>query len=260
MRMRKRNVLGVTIAAAAMLAFVQPSRLTGAAESGGIALTGHVSSTEDGPMEGVVVSAKQDGSTVTTSVVSDERGRYGFPSAKLAPGRYAIRIRAIGYELEGPKLVEIGADKTATADLTLRKARNIVGQLTDAEWLASIPGTETQKKQLLGCTNCHTLERTLRSTHDADDFMGVLERMASYANQSFPLHPQLRVSAPNLTRRFGAGTDDLAKYLASVNLSSGPAWPYALKTLPRPSGPSTRVIVTEYDLRGKTVEADSVDV
>src|SRR5204862_2353570 len=150
--MRKHNVLGVTIAAAVILAFVLPSRLTGAAESGGIALTGRVSSIEDGPMEGVVVSAKQDGSTVRTSVVSDEQRRYGFPSTKVAPGRYAIRIRAIGYELEGPKSAEIGAGKTATADLTLRKARNIVGQLTDAEWLASIPGTETPKKQLPGCT------------------------------------------------------------------------------------------------------------
>ena len=73
--MRKRSVLGVTIAAAAMSAFVHSSRLTGAEESGRIALSGQVRSIEDGPMEGVVVSAKQDGSTVTTSVVSDEQGR-----------------------------------------------------------------------------------------------------------------------------------------------------------------------------------------
>src|SRR5436189_142188 len=145
----------------------------------------------------------------------------GYKIWNVAPGRYAIRIRAVGYDLDGPKAVEIGAGKTATADLELRKAANIAGQLTDAEWLASIPGTANQKQQLLGCTNCHTLERTLRSTHDAEAFTGVLERMASYANQSFPLHPQKRVSAPNLTRRFGAGTEDLAKYLASVNLSSG---------------------------------------
>ena len=90
--------------------------------------------------------------------------------------------------------------------------------------------------------------------------MGVLERMASYANQSFPLHPQTRVSAPNLVRRFGAGTDDLAKYLATINLSSGPMWSYALKTLPRPSGPSTHVIITEYDLPRKTIEPHDVIV
>src|SRR5947209_9435864 len=258
--MRTHTVVNVTIATAAISLFVLSSHLTGAAGSGRVALSGQVSSTEDGPMEGVLVSARQEGSTVTITVVSGEQGRYSFPSTKVAPGRYAVRIRAVGYDLDGPKAVEVGAEKTATADLKLRKAKNIVGQLTDAEWLASIPGTENQKKQLFGCTNCHTLERTLRSTHDAEEFMGVLERMASYANQSFPLHPQMRVSAPNLTRRFGAGTDDLAKYLASVNLSSSPTWSYSLKTLPRPTGPSTRVIITEYDLPRKTIEPHDVVV
>jgi len=258
--MRTHAIFAVTIATAAISAFVLSAHPTSAAGSDRIALTGQVSSIEDGPMEGVLVSARQEGSTVTITVVSGEQGRYSFPSTKVAPGRYAVRIRAVGYDLDGPKAVEVGADKTATADLKLRKAKNIVGQLTDAEWLASIPGTENQKQQLFGCTNCHTLERTLRSTHDAEEFMGVLERMASYANQSFPLHPQMRVSAPNLTRRFGAGTDDLAKYLASINLSSGPMWSYSLKTLPRPTGPSTRVIFTEYDLPRKTIEPHDVVV
>ena len=84
--------------------------------------------------------------------------------------------------------------------------------------------------------------------------------MASYANQSFPLHPQRRVSAPNLVRRFGAGTNDLAEYLASVNLSAGPAWSYALETFPRPMGDATRVIITEYDLPRKTIEPHDVIV
>src|SRR5438034_1404006 len=192
------------------------------------ALTGVVTSTEEGPMEGVLVSARQDGSTLTVTVVSDERGRYSFPSKRIGTGRHSLNIRAVGYELDGPRTVDLGLGKTTTADIKLRKTTDLASQLTDAEWLASIPGTEDQKKQLLGCTNCHTLERTLKSTHDADDFMGVLERMASYANQRFPLHPQLRVSAPDLTRRFGAVTDELATYLASVTLSTGPPWSSSL--------------------------------
>src|SRR5712664_3722061 len=252
--MRRQLFLLTTIAAAAAFPFFLWSHLSAAEGSARLALAGQVTSMEEGPMEGVLVSVRQDGSPTTITVVTDEQGRYGFPSAKVATGHYAIRIRAVGFDLDGPKAVDVAADKTATADLTLRKAKNIVSQLTDAEWLASIPGTEAQKNQLLGCTNCHTLERTLRSTHGAEDFGKVLERMASYANQSFPLHPQMRVSAPNLTRRFGAGTDDLAKYLASVNLSSGPTPAYALKTLPRPTGASTRVVITEYDLPRKTIE------
>ena len=224
------------------------------------ALTGQVSSVEEGPMEGVLVSARPDGSTVTFTVVSDAHGRYSFPSTRIGSGRHTVNIRAVGYELDGPKTVDVDADKAATADLKLRKTNNLASQLTDAEWLASVPGTEDQKKQLLGCTNCHTLERTLRSTHDAEHFMAVLERMASYANQSFPLHPQRRVSAPNLVRRFGAGTDGLARYLATVNLSSGRHWSYPLQTLPRPKGAATRVVITEYDLPRKTIEPHDVMV
>jgi streptogramin lyase len=246
-----------TIAMAALSSFVRTGDLNPSAR---VALSGIVGSAEDGPMEGVVIGAKREGTTITVNVVSDEGGHFGFPAGKIEPGRYAIRIRAVGYELEGPKIVDVPADKPAQADIRLRKTRNVASQLTDAEWLASFPGTDDQKRQLLGCTNCHTLERTARSTYDADAFMPVLERMASYANQSFPLHPQFRVSAPNLVRRFGAGTDNLAKYLATINLSAQPTWPYPLKTLPRPSGAATRVIVTEYDLPRRTAEPHDVIV
>src|SRR5258706_3920003 len=51
---------------------------------------------------------------------------------------------------------------------------------------------------------------------------------------------------------------DLADHLASVNLSGGrTTWPFELKTLPRPKGAATRVIVTQYDLpRKDTVPHD----
>jgi streptogramin lyase len=251
-----RSLLGLI----ALTLIVQMPVTRGAAVPGKVALTGRVTSREEGPMEGVLVSARQDGSTVTITVVSDEQGGYRFSSARIGSGRYAINVRAVGYELDAPKTVDVAADKAVAVDLRLHKTGNLASQLTDAEWLASLPGTTDQKKQLLGCTNCHTLERTLKSTHDAEHFMAVLERMAGYANQSFPLHPQRRVSAPNLVRRFGAGTDDLARYLASVNLSAHAKWPYPLQTLPRPKGASTRVVITEYDLPRKTIEPHDVIV
>ena len=58
---------------------VQGPVVHGQAAPAKVTLTGQVSSMEEGLMEGVLVSAKQDGSTVTTTVVSDERGRYSFP-------------------------------------------------------------------------------------------------------------------------------------------------------------------------------------
>ena len=59
-------------------------------------LSGQVSSTEEGLMEGVLVSAKKEGSTVTTTVVTNEKGQFSFPAGKLEPGKYNITIRAIG--------------------------------------------------------------------------------------------------------------------------------------------------------------------
>ena len=67
-------------------------------------------------MEGVLVSAKRAGSTMTVTVVSDAQGRYGFPRNRLEPGAYSIRIRAIGYELDGPGTVNVTAEQTAQLD------------------------------------------------------------------------------------------------------------------------------------------------
>src|SRR3970282_1237326 len=77
------------------------------------ALAGQVSSQEEGSMEGVLVSAKKAGSTITVTVASDAQGRYSFPRNRLEPGQYSARIRAVGYELDGPGSVEGTAQENA---------------------------------------------------------------------------------------------------------------------------------------------------
>ena len=111
------------------------------------ALSGRVSSVEEGAMEGVLVSAKKAGSTMTVTVVSDEQGRYRFPSSKLAPGQYGLRIRAVGYDLEGPSTVEVGPAGAASADLKLRKAADPAAQLSNAEWFGACP-VQSSKRPL----------------------------------------------------------------------------------------------------------------
>ena len=56
------------------------------AQSSPAALTGVVSSPQEAQMEGVLVSAKRVGSTVTTTVSTDAQGRYTFPRTRLEPG------------------------------------------------------------------------------------------------------------------------------------------------------------------------------
>lgn len=229
------------------------------------ALTGQVASAEEGPMEGVLVSAKKAGSTITVTVVSDAEGRYRFPASKLPPGEYALRVRSVGYDLETPKMVEIGPGKSAQADLKLRKSSDVAAQLSNAEWLASLPGTEQQKASIRNCTHCHTLERIMRSRASAETMTKTIERMSTYPQLAFPLMPQ-KLVAP----RIGGGEDPLeqrmegwrrqAQYLSSVDLSATDSWKFPFKTHARPKGRATQVIYTEYDLPQRTRQPHDVIV
>ena len=221
-------------------------------------LSGKVSSKEEGAMEGVLVSAKRAGSTITVTVVSDAKGNYSFPAAKLAPGKYSLTVRAAGYELAREVSVP------GTANLELQKAKDLAAQLSNGEWMASVPGTDAQKGQLLNCVGCHTLERVVRSPFDAETFMKtVLPRMQSYVNQSIPQHPQLR-KAERLMEERGDQRVQVyraaAEYLSTINLGPEKMWTYPLRTLPRPAGRATRVIYTEYELPRETISPHDVIV
>ncbi len=221
-------------------------------------------------MEGVLVSAKRAGSIITVTVVTDQQGRYHFPAGRLEPGKYTLRIRAVGYDLEGPKTVDITAQMAAVADLKLRKGSvdQIASQLTNSEWLMSIPGTEQQKASIRGCNHCHTYERIMRTRGDVDAVTLIIERMSRYSPSSFPLmiqpHPLNRIgggpSSPEQRARVQENRRKQAEYIASINLSKGATWSYPFKTLPRPTGKATRVIYTEYDLPARTRQPHDVIV
>jgi streptogramin lyase len=209
-------------------------------------------------MEGVVVSAKKDGSTISISVVTNAAGSFAFPASRLEPGHYTLKARAAGYELDGTRGADVASSQEAKTDLHLKKAKNLSAQLTNAEWLSSMPGTVEQKNFLLNCTGCHTLERIMKSTHDADEFLEVIHRMSLYYPGSTPLKPQrLTGTATRDVERGGAGRKT-AEWLASVNLSQQQTWDFPLKTEPRLTGESTHVIITEYDLPNALIQPHDV--
>ena len=246
------------IVSAALVAMLLPT--ASHAQGAGTALTGRVTSAEEGAMEGVLVSAKKG--TITITVVSDKEGRYSFPAARLSPGEYALKVRAVGYDLDNNSKVAVAAQKPTTLDLKLRKTEDLAAQLSNGEWMASIPGTDQQKGQLLGCVGCHTLERAMRSPHDADTFMKVvLPRMQGYVNQSIPAHPQLRRGERRMEERGDQRVQvyrAAAEYWSTINLVGKQQWSFPLKTLPRPTGRATRVIYTEFDLGRETIEPHDV--
>ena len=217
-------------------------------------LRGHVSSREEGAMEGVLVSARPSGSPITVTVVSDAKGGFRFPEGSLPPGRHELSIRAVGYELEKP--ITVSQPEPTPIHLALRKAKDLAAQLTNTEWFISMPGTTEQKRPLIECMSCHTFERVLRTKYGAEPMFEVLKRMTTYANNSTLQKVQVRkverkYEEQNLRR--------LATYLATVNQSGG-AWAYPLKTLPRPSGRATRVLITEYDMPRKTIAPHDVQI
>jgi len=231
-----------TAVVAGLLVFAGPASAQTAS-----ALTGKVTSQEEGAMEGVLVSANRTGSNMSITVVSNAEGQYSFPRDRLEPGKYTVAIRAVGYELSGPAQVDVAGPQSAGLDLKLVKTKNLSRQLSNGEWLQSFTGTPQRKEQLFRCVSCHTLERIANSRYNAEEAAQIVQRMSTWAQGSQPVRPQ-----PQLGRKIGApnaGQIALGQYISTINLSGGEAeWPYQLKTDPRPTGKATRVIITEYAL------------
>ena len=247
-----QNLIGRRLSLALLLSFAPPALAQQAT------LHGEARSDREGPMEGVVVTATPENSTISYSVVTDEHGRFAFPAGRLKAGAYALTMRATGYDLAAPANATVGPDGEGSASLRLTPTSDIAKQLTSAEWLASMPGTDAQKQMLLNCTDCHTVERIVQSSHTAEEFTQVFERMAGYYPGAWPEQPQRLVGdgrrppvAPNRVKEF-------SEYLASVNLSAHATHPYELKPVPRPSGRATRVFITEYALPRKIIQPHDV--
>ncbi len=231
-----------------------------AQSQGPAALTGKVTSQEEGAMEGVVVSAKRQGSTIMVSVDSNAQGQYSFPKDRLEPGTYDVTMRATGYVL-APTKVTLSDSGSAQLDLDVKKAtpEQRALQLTNSEWLISAPGTPAQKTTMLRCLDCHGLQRPIFSKDDAEQMALTVQRMGTHTANASPDFPFfLQNASDTLSKPPLKAEADLGAYIASINLSQGDTWPYPLKTLPRPKGNATQVIITTYDLPGLAAPHDTM--
>jgi streptogramin lyase/DNA-directed RNA polymerase subunit RPC12/RpoP len=252
---------------------------------GATALEGTVSAAGAGKLEGVLVTARGEGANFSVSVTSDAKGKYAFPRTHLAPGKYDLEIRAVGYDV-APTSVTLAAGKTAKQDLSLEKTKNLADQLSSIEWAMSMPGTDEVKNKYvytaLSCAYCHSYKRIMKSKHTPEQWVAVIKRMQAYypdgtaasddgrgrGQRELPFGDSLGnpASEPRRERPHVEGAPwagftgmQLPEYLSSMNLSGGrTTWDFPLKTLPLPKGKSTRVIVTEWDMpRKDTVSHDS---
>jgi hypothetical protein len=132
-------------------------------------LTGAVAGPDGAKMGGVTVSAKAAGSTITTTVFTDEAGAYYFPA--LPPGKYRVWAQALGYETANG---EAELTPGARADFSLRTitdTERLIRQLPGDLILAGLPEDTDDDKRMKrivhnNCTSCHTPSYFLQHRFD----------------------------------------------------------------------------------------------
>src|SRR4051812_41273202 len=88
-----------------------------------IIMNGSVKSSAGQAMGGVMVTAKPEGGTITTTVLTDEAGRYYFPP--LAAGKYRVWAQALSFAT-AKGAIDLGAAKKH--DFTLAPLENYFQQ------------------------------------------------------------------------------------------------------------------------------------
>jgi len=225
-------------------------------------LTGTIEGADGKPMEGVSVSATAEGSTITTSVWTNQNGAYAFPA--LDAGRYRIWAQAVGFDRPVAEAA-IAPGRSVQQDFTLTPLPNIISrQLSSAEWLARLPEDTAQDRRmkmvvLNNCSNCHLVANWLEKRFDAASWELMIDNMTKITNSGGPA-PGRRPGggefrAGQLSNGESANVraqlqltyrKELVEYLTKV---AGPK-PVQLNPtpFPRPTGIETQIVVTEYDL------------
>jgi streptogramin lyase len=237
-----RNIfLGLVTVLAIGLApkFFAPSNVHAASD--GSVLAGTVKSASGEKMAGVTVSAKAEGSTITTSVFTDEQGNYYFPA--MAAGSYNVWAQADSFETARGN---VAMSATGHQDFVMKPMKDFERQLTGDQVLASLPASTPEDRHAKrvfenNCTGCHQTNYILQNRFDADGWTAMIELMkrvdAGGGFQGLNSKPYPFIDYHE---------KELASYLARAR---GPE-PSAMKlTLrPRPTGDAARAVITEYDV------------
>ena len=223
------NVRSILLASAASLVIAGAATPTMAADQ---VLNGAISSPAGEKLGGVTVSAKQDGSTITTSVYTDEGGNYYFPA--LPAGKYQVWAQALSFETS-KAAVDLAA--TAHQDLVLKPitdAEQRVRQLPSELLVAALPEDTAEdaniKKVFTNqCTGCHTPGYPLQFKFDEAGWNKIINLMKVIPGTGVYPGPGAK---PNGIIEFNQ--KQLASYLARARGPGESSMKF--KDRPRPSG------------------------
>jgi streptogramin lyase len=206
-------------------------------------LAGTITSPSGERMGGVTVSVKAEGSTITTSVYTDEAGGYYFPP--LPDGKYRVWAQALTYQTVKSN---VDLSKTTQQNFTLQPMahqEDWIRQLPGDEFLAALPGDtpeDYRMKTLVrkNCTGCHSASYPLQHRFDEDGWYKVLDLMKMVNVLGVYPRPDGKP-----TGNIDFHQREIAKYLARARGPGESSMTFKLR--PRPSGEAARAVVREYD-------------
>ena len=257
--MLKRKIYSsIFLVFAVLIFFPCAQRSFSQSAAAGNVLSGAVKSPEGKAIEGVGVSARGANDTFTTTVYTDESGRFIFPSVN--DGQFKVWAQAVGFETSRTDVTLSGGAKKQV-DLTLASLADFHKQLSGTEWAASLPEETPDDRRMKtvfinNCSGCHQVSFLLQNRFDAAGWGAVITLMEKMQSIGYA-PPDIK---PNAV--IHAYKPELAAYLGRVR---GPSnVPLNLKLLPRPTGEAARIVVTEYDLSrpdmpGWTMEHNGTD-
>ena len=190
---------------------------------------------------------------VRTTVFSSEEGKYEFPV--MQAGAYTLRIatpasfkpyRRESVRINGTnsideivleKVPEAGGERALPG--ALPPTPEIGAQLSGAEMLWNLSGTDQEKSTFIRTCGigCHDLKEIFRNRFDERSWRVMVGWMTS-SSSSFVVRRAGSTLSPE--------AEMVLKWLVRVRGPESKDLPYRM--FPRPSGSSTRVVITEYEM------------
>ena len=230
---------------ATLLACALPLAAATAAHAADQRLSGRIASPSGQKLDGVTVSAKREGSTITTSVYTDAAGEYFFPP--LPEGRYRVWAQTLGFERASGS-VELSAARRQ--DFTLaeiadpeRRFRQLPGEMMVAALPeASAEDARMKKIFMNNCTGCHSTSYALQFRFDEAGWSKIIDLMKIVPVTG--VYPGPNAKPNQILERH---QKPLAAYLARARGPGESSMKVASR--PRPAGEAARAVWTLYDLQ-----------
>jgi streptogramin lyase/mono/diheme cytochrome c family protein len=233
-----KHVRSILLASAAGLVMVS------GAQAADQLLSGAITSASGQKLDGVTVSAKLDGSTITTSVYSDENGNYYFPA--LPAGKYSVWANALGFET-AKSTVDLSAKKQQSLSLKpIADQEAMTRQLPSELLVAALPEATPEDAAIKkiftnNCTGCHSPGYALQFKFDEAGWNKIINLMKVVPGSG--VYPGPGAKASQIIEH---NQKALAAYLARARGPGETSMKFTARQ--RPTGESARAVWTLYDL------------